>query len=843
MSQDTRKKIMYKIIRLSIANIKKHKKESILLGILIMLCVMLLSSSVASFIGIGSITPKMVEESGCYRNFVSINQDVYTDKYLVFLEEDSRVESYQHASGCYGNSEIKNYRGTGEDTILDISFVSESGEKLLEKYEVETTLSEDEIRSIAHPIYLTKSSKEKLLVSEGDEITIVFDKKKEFTYTVAGFYDSGLWTMGTKSIVSDEDFKILEEHLDRFEVIAFNETPGTDANMFIKEFKAFIKDVSINETNSKITAFSYDDLLDINNTNMALLSMVIAVMAGVIVIAVMVMIRFRIVTDISDQIVSIGVLEAIGYKSRDIALSYIFEYIIIALAGCILAIVPSIMLAGFQLKNAAASINYSGVVDIPYIVIVIVMIAVLIFIGLIAMTKALSVNKYPPVMALRKGMASHHFKKAYFPIDKTKGNVHIRLALKDFFQNAGKNIGLTVCITVTTVMVLISFALGIFFSNGDNILRSASGHEMPDICIDVTGEADPESFAEELRSMPGVERVLVTTSSISVMVNDNDYGFAVEAYKDFSETETIVLTQGRHPKHDNEIAVTSQADKSIHVKIGDTVTLEYGKIKRDYVVCGVVNSLVNPSTVYMTEEGLKKLYPVYTPDSYKIFLEDGTDIDEFSKTLTDRYGKDLSDIAGSEVTGDTYEERIRSAAEIKMAKTMKESGVSYMEYAIRVGDEVIIGSTSNMKIRSLEYTLEYYKDIMDMLSQTFAAVSIALMIMSAIVVMIILSILMASTIRKQYRELGIMKGLGYTSKELKFQMAFKIIPPTVIAVIIGTVISFLMFNLLIGLIAKITVSIISIVIVDVFILVFCFICAYLSAKKIGKISVYELMTE
>ena len=109
--------------------------------------------------------------------------------------------------------------------------------------------------------------------------------------------------------------------------------------------------------------------------------------------------------------------------------------------------------------------------------------------------------------------------------------------------------------------------------------------------------------------------------------------------------------------------------------------------------------------------------------------------------------------------------------------------------------------------------------------------------------MIILSILMASTIRKQYRELGIMKGLGYTSKELKFQMAFKIIPPTVIAVIIGTVISFLMFNLLTGLIAKITVSIISIVIVDVFILVFCFICAYLSAKKIGKISVYELMTE
>ena len=446
-------------------------------------------------------------------------------------------------------------------------------------------------------------------------------------------------------------------------------------------------------------------------------------------------------------------------------------------------------------------------------------------------------------MAFRKGIAAHHFKKTFLPLEKTKGNVHIRLAFKEFLQNSKSNIGLTVCITITTIMVLISFTIGSFFNDEEKILKSVSGHELPDINIVVSGETNPESFANELRSMPEVDRVLTTASSGSVKVNDNEYAYSVEVYKDFSETETIVLTQGRYPKHDNEIAVTSQADAAIHVKMGDTVTLEYGKVKRDYVVCGVVNCIVNSNTVYMTEDGYKKLNPVYKPDSYKIFLKDDADIDAFSKILTDRYGNDLSEIAAGEVTGESYEDRIRSAAEIKMAKAMTEQGVSYMEYSIRIGDEVISGSTSNMKIKSLEYTYDYYKDLIGQVTQVFGIVSIGLMVMSAIVVMIILSILMASTIRKQYRELGIMKGLGYTSRELKFQMAFRMIPPTVIAVVLGTIINFLVLKLLVGLLAKISVSIVSIVIVDIIILLFCFICAYINAKKIGKISVYELMTE
>ena len=126
---------------------------------------------------------------------------------------------------------------------------------------------------------------------------------------------------------------------------------------------------------------------------------------------------------------------------------------------------------------------------------------------------------------------------------------------------------------------------------------------------------------------------------------------------------------------------------------------------------------------------------------------------------------------------------------------------------------------------------------------SFAGIAGIMMAVSAIVVSLILSILMASTIRRQYKELGIMKGLGYTSRELKFQLAFRIVPVAVLAVILGTVLSILLIGVVNAFVCKVIVSASSIALMDIAVLVYCFICAYISARRIKKISVYELISE
>ena len=828
---------MKRILRLSLANIKKHKKESIRLAILLLFAVVLFPAAVSSIFGIGKITPAMVKESGCYKNFVQINQEYYSDRYLAFFENDPRVDDFNHTSLVTDVLKVKDYPEKGDADLFDISFVPESGEHRMEAFTTDADFS-----SAEHPIVLDNSTKETLGVKAGDEITICREDK-EFTFTVVGFYESGIWNFGTKAVVTDDDFLYLENYMERYEMIGLNTAENTDNTALLTEFKEFVEEASVNDVSTAMYTITYEDMATDNTLNMALLSIVIAIMSGVIVISIMIMIRFRIVSDIKEQIVSIGVLEAIGYTSGQIACAYVLEYVLIAFFAIVIGILPTVFMTSFLLKNAANTIHYGGSVPVPLLPMMICTAAILIFVALVAMSRARSVRKYPPVLAFRKGIETHSFKKTVLPLEKTRGSIHIRLALKEFLQGAKNQIGLSVCIMACTIMVILSFMIGSFFSNKDRILGSVCGHELCDIRIEAAGDIEPESFAKELEDLPEVSQVLLPAAGLGIKESDSDSSMNLEVYEDYEKTSTIILTEGRLPEHDNEAALSVQAGKRIGADVGDTVTLEYGRVKRDYIITGVVNSAVEPVTAYLTTNGFKRMNPAYTPSTFDIYLNEGVDRNAFADMLKQRYGREIAEYKDDEVTGDTLEERIRSAANIKMSKAMTEKGVSYMEYAIRVGDKLITGSTSAMKIKKLTFVLKENEEIADMLCVSFAGIAVIMMVISAIVVSLMLSILMASTIRKQYRELGIMKSMGYTSKELMFQMAFRIIPVAFFAVAIGTGISMLLMGVVDAFVAKISVSLFTVLIMDIAILAFCFISAYISARRIKKISVYELITE
>ena len=83
-----------KIIRLSKAKIRKNKKESILLIVLVAICMALITACASALIGIRQITPEMVKQSGCFKHQVMIDQNIYNRNFLGFLENDERVESY-----------------------------------------------------------------------------------------------------------------------------------------------------------------------------------------------------------------------------------------------------------------------------------------------------------------------------------------------------------------------------------------------------------------------------------------------------------------------------------------------------------------------------------------------------------------------------------------------------------------------------------------------------------------------------------------------------------------------------------------------------------------------------
>ena len=127
---------------------------------------------------------------------------------------------------------------------------------------------------------------------------------------------------------------------------------------------------------------------------------------------------------------------------------------------------------------------------------------------------------------------------------------------------------------------------------------------------------------------------------------------------------------------------------------------------------------------------------------------------------------------------------------------------------------------------------------------TISLTSWSLMGIAAVVSAIIIIALMEQAVRRQRKELGIMLGLGYTTKGLMVQLAMRIMPAVVVAIILGTVGAAAVLYAAIDVMVGTTPINIPMMIVTIIIMIlFCFGCAYVGAGRIKKISVTELMTE
>ena len=471
--------------------------------------------------------------------------------------------------------------------------------------------------------------------------------------------------------------------------------------------------------------------------------------------------------------------------------------------------------------------------------------AILAFVALISLIRASAVRKYPPVVAFHKGQGDHRFGKDHLPLRETKHSVHLRLAMKGFLQQFRQNIGLTLCITVATIAVVFSFALfTVFCSTSDAVVKSA-GMEISDLTVDLMPYADAYAFAEELKAMPEVRKALPTTD-YSVYVDASDYNVTLlpMPFRNYQDTENIFPMDGRFPEHDNEVMITNTFSRTEKLKTGDSLTLEYLNVRQRYLITGVATSSTNGGVnLYITEDGMKRLIPTFRPDAVNVYLNEGVDADAFRQMLTEQYGRSIAEAAEDAENSGSYEERIRAEAERQIAEILAVYGATNVEYAIQVGDQVISGNSSNFLIRSVVKYGDLLKTQLAGTQIAISAVTVIFIILAAVVVMIILFILMESSVRKQRREFGVMKSMGYTSRELMLQLACRIMPAAVFSVIIGTVAGVLCTNLLTSIFGKITINFPAVIMLDVLLLVFCFGCAYIGARKIKKISVYELMTE
>ena len=179
---------MKKILRLSIANLKKHKFQAILLMILFMITMTVASTAMGSQSDMMKIFPNVADEYAVHKSMIMVKDSFYNDSFIDILKQDERVTDVEHFETLF--STASRYLDTkGEEHSMYMQVLTETQAQRITKCDPETSLLQEEIAGLEHPVYLPYAGKDASGFNEGDKFIIVFGAK-QYEFTVAGFYEA-----------------------------------------------------------------------------------------------------------------------------------------------------------------------------------------------------------------------------------------------------------------------------------------------------------------------------------------------------------------------------------------------------------------------------------------------------------------------------------------------------------------------------------------------------------------------------------------------------------------------------------------------------------------------------
>ncbi|MDD5934456.1 MAG: ABC transporter permease [Clostridiales bacterium] len=783
------------ITRLAFANMRKKKGTSITLVIFILLATMCFNIGMKLGDKCDNLVMEKVQELSAPDFVASCNVTKYKQKYETYLLKDPRVAKIEKDEVIYMPT-TKNNKNTLE--LGAVMFNCNTNREIAPMHLVKEDTSVPADQAIYVPMILQGFD-----VKLGDAFSLTC-KGKQYDFIVAGFFETTYYGTSLsgmlKYFVTDEGFQRLYAEVGRAMVLSVQlEGSYSERLHMLSDFQKEFKDNTDFNSSLDNMLLKCVDLHEMKDSCMAVLAVISALLiafAMILCIVILVVIVNRVIEHIEENMQNIGVLQAMGYTSKHIIGSVVVEFGLLSLIGCILGtaltyiVLPTVKNVFTMASGLETSFPFTAWIDL--ICIGIVVFAILIATGL----TSLRILQYPPVKALNKGMKSHHFGKNICPLYKGVGKVHFRIAVKNIFENKKQNIMFTLVLACSTFVVSLMIIVYINFATDRTMMFQMLGMELSDVQVEVTKQTDIMEFSEELLQM---EEVRKTNLSDLLAVTVDDIEASAITSIDFSKTETLKPYRGTLPKYENEVVLTGVMLKLLKKDLGDTVTISAeGRAKEFYIVGEFQSTNENGKMLILPYDGVIQIRPQYKIRRIDVYLNDGYDKDQFKEKLRTIYKVAVKEEGTTDNLATVDENAKYSAASLKaeekIAKLLENYGIDSISYTVMLDGKVILaGDSYDYKIADLGDYIEFGSGQLD----TFSSMTVGLVgvvaLISLVIIGGILSITIKSMIRKKRVEYGIYKALGYTTKEIVYQISMNYAISALIGVLIG-IVSVLMFG-------------------------------------------------
>lgn len=726
-------------------NIKKKKGNAILLFIMIAFAVMLL------YVGISVLTNlyKNIDERNSLINgadFMLISSSNNESEILNEISNAKGVEYAESEEGLYQpNVEFyNNGEETDESTKIDYYFQNKDNAREISIINVIDEGTEWTHDSIILPYYM----KVGLGYKTGDIISLEINNTV-YNFTVYGFMDDIMFSTPTN--ISSE--RVFVDN-DMFVELA------TNCKQKVTIYKAVLNE-GINQEDFESTMdeqleISIPDYADSSNTILnystmrtgtsisALIFMgVLTVFAILLILIAMIVINFNINNSIEMNIKNIGILQAMGYTSRQLITATIIEIMIIGVIGMVTGLffarASSNIIGGIIAASIGMvwSVSFDAVSAMYSILITFMMIFVATFIS------ALKYRKINVLDALRNGIRNHNFKKNYVNLHKTRLPLNIALGIKNIFSFKTKNIVVIMIIALLTFCSNASLSMFQNFVQDKSNLLNITGFEVPAIGIsfDNVGEyskQDIEDIEKRISVMAGVKEIKQYTSyDMTCSSKSSSESLNCDVY-DNTNLYVDNIVEGQRPQNSDEIMLSTVMAKQLNVSIGDIVYLQMNGNRKDFIVCGLfqgINHLGKKALINF--DGIRRFDDTILPSMLYVYSSDLDSLDDLISAIK-------SEVKDENVTVTNFNDYISASI-----------------------DSVI----SIMKIFSY-----------------------IIIVAVGLVIALVMIFLVKAQLTRDIRQYGIYKALGYTTAQLLLQTTMNYLPIIFVGTFIGCILSSCFMN-------------------------------------------------
>ena len=626
-------------------DLKRKKSINGILFLFIILASMLMAGSVNVLYTTSTAISRMMDIANVptFSLFAYDNQKS-NEQIEEWAENSDKVSTYHKESMLLVTSDAFYKDGEqivakDEVTSVLVSGIPESQSLVFDASDQPLTLAPGEI---AIPIAFHKTYD----INIGDTLSIFIDGEEKL-FTVAVYEKDivfGSDTIMKRFILSDSDFAAYMSQ-DSVDLIKLNYWAVNAAD------NVSYRSISGEFGNKAINTLFYLGKGDIDTSYMVskLIAIVMMIVSSCLILISFLILRFTIVLTVQEDYREIGVMKAIGIRSKAIRRLYLAKYLAISAVGGAIGFGLSFLYARLMLQNSSEMFiqetqGRSTLLALASSVLVV---------GLSILFCALctrKINKVSVMEAIHRGNTGERFSRSHKVslFRRPLMNASDFLSISDLVNGFKKFAILTVTFILGTVLIVVPLNIINTLKDSDAMMDLFG---MPPFDISVMNntilslstEGDEEAVEKEIDNIeadfasegyPASFHLEIAKTANLYTDNPND-SINMNAWQGINySTDMYLYVDGTGPKSENEIAISTKLAEYFDVTIGDTVTCNLQEETRTFIVTGLFQSMSNLGTAVR----LPKEYPLTLENFssltiYGEFTDEDTDVTKAKEDL------------------------------------------------------------------------------------------------------------------------------------------------------------------------------------------------------------------